>query len=318
MNRLNIAATGYPGTNKSWRFLHSAFAEPLKALAQLCGDKTILYGCDVNGITVSDGWISLDGELFYFKQSTLTQGDNTPVMINETIEQAAYNTDINNDTFFDNLNTYFERITELNNGQTTVCTFGELTRLKTLSIISTSITNLEAFTAICQPVGAVQMWSGSVSNIPDGWALCNGTNGTPDLRNRFVVGAGDQYNVNNIGGLKEVALNEAQMPKHKHTASTSTAGSHSHTGSTNSSGNHRHNYDKSIRGRGYETRNDDTPHGAYQNAYTGYSGNHSHSLNINSNGNHSHSVTINDTGNNEAHENRPPYYALCYIMFKGL
>jgi hypothetical protein len=39
------------------------------------------------------------------------------------------------------------------------------------------------------PVGGIIMWSGSIATIPGGWALCNGDNGTPDLRDRFVVGA---------------------------------------------------------------------------------------------------------------------------------
>lgn len=43
-------------------------------------------------------------------------------------------------------------------------------------------------------------WSGAIVNIPSGWSLCDGTNGTPDLRNRFVVGAGDTYDPDDTGG----------------------------------------------------------------------------------------------------------------------
>lgn len=46
------------------------------------------------------------------------------------------------------------------------------------------------------------MWSGAVNAIPAGWALCNGENGTPDLRNRFIVGAGDEYSVGDTGGVE--------------------------------------------------------------------------------------------------------------------
>ena len=53
------------------------------------------------------------------------------------------------------------------------------------------------------PVGGIIMWSGSVVSIPSGWALCDGSNGTPDLRNRFVVGAGDVYSVAGIGGTTD-------------------------------------------------------------------------------------------------------------------
>ena len=48
--------------------------------------------------------------------------------------------------------------------------------------------------------GMIMLWSGSTSSVPSGWALCNGSSGTPDLRNRFVVGAGASYAVNATGG----------------------------------------------------------------------------------------------------------------------
>lgn len=51
------------------------------------------------------------------------------------------------------------------------------------------------------PTGAIIMWSGSIGSIPSGYVICDGTNGTPDLRDRFVVGAGNSYAVGNIGGF---------------------------------------------------------------------------------------------------------------------
>ena len=48
--------------------------------------------------------------------------------------------------------------------------------------------------------GMIMLWSGSTSSVPSGWALCNGSNGTPNLINRFVVGAGSLYAVNATGG----------------------------------------------------------------------------------------------------------------------
>ena len=50
------------------------------------------------------------------------------------------------------------------------------------------------------PTGAIMMWSGASTAIPTGWVLCDGTNSTPDLRNRFVIGAGDTYAVGATGG----------------------------------------------------------------------------------------------------------------------
>lgn len=50
------------------------------------------------------------------------------------------------------------------------------------------------------PIGTIQSWSGSVASIPSRWRLCDGTQGTPDLRDKFVVGAGDSYAVGAAGG----------------------------------------------------------------------------------------------------------------------
>lgn len=66
------------------------------------------------------------------------------------------------------------------------------------------------------PTGGIIMWSGSVASIPSGWALCDGTNGTPNLQNRFVVGAGDTYSVDDTGGSAD-----AIIPSHTHTATAS-------------------------------------------------------------------------------------------------
>ncbi|MGV2388244.1 MAG UNVERIFIED_CONTAM: tail fiber protein [Microcystis novacekii LVE1205-3] len=65
--------------------------------------------------------------------------------------------------------------------------------------------------------GMIIMWAGDVNQIPVGWALCDGRNGTPILRNRFIVGAGSNYGVKTTGGQATVTLTEAQMPPHRHT-----------------------------------------------------------------------------------------------------
>lgn len=161
--------------------------------------------------------------------------------------------------------------------------------------------------------GIIVMWSGLLSQIPEGWVLCDGQNGTPDLRDKFIVGAGREYTIGDTGGEKEVTLTVSQLPSHNHTAGY--AGVHSHTGSTNTTGSHNHSVASgwgvggSSRFSLIDTRNKGS------DSYTGYSGDHSHSLSINSAGAHAH--TINNTGGGQAHENRPPYYALAFIMYIG-
>ena len=117
------------------------------------------------------------------------------------------------------------------------------------------------------PRGIITMWSGAASAIPFGWALCNGQNGTPDLRDRFVVGAGSSYAVGAKGGEASHTLTVEEMPRHSHSVSSL---------SSTSSG----------------------------------------SLPVGSGGSRleNSSKTTVATGGNAAHNNLPPYYALCYIM----
>lgn len=72
------------------------------------------------------------------------------------------------------------------------------------------------------PSGVILLWSGSTSNIPTGWVLCDGQNSTPDLRDRFVVGAGSTYAVDATGGAASVTLTTSHMPQHNHTFSGTT------------------------------------------------------------------------------------------------
>ncbi len=89
----------------------------------------------------------------------------------------------------------------------------------------TIIGNTEYFMV---PRGAIIIWSGTVNDIPTGWVLCDGNNGTPDLRARFVLGAveetGVKYSVGNTGGEEEHTLTIDEMPSHSHGISRSFKG----------------------------------------------------------------------------------------------
>ena len=64
--------------------------------------------------------------------------------------------------------------------------------------------------------GMIVMWYGNANAVPNGWALCNGSNGTPDLRNRFIIGAGSSYGLGATGGEVNHTLTYNEMPSHKH------------------------------------------------------------------------------------------------------
>jgi len=78
------------------------------------------------------------------------------------------------------------------------------------------------------PSGLIAMWSGSIGSIPSGWYLCDGSNGTPNLTDRFIVGAGSTYAVNATGGATTASLTSTNLPAHTHTATVTDPG-HTHT-----------------------------------------------------------------------------------------
>ncbi len=161
------------------------------------------------------------------------------------------------------------------------------------------------------PLGTIVMWSGSATNVPDGWTLCDGTTGytdhfgvartVPNLQGRFIVGSGrasgagagaTTYTVGNQGGEETHTLTINEMP------------SHNHGGITSSDGAHTHPYkDKSVSREKVNGSNFDNQ---------GIDGVPDDDRTTSSAGAHDH--TIDSQGDGQAHENRPPYYALAYII----
>ena len=104
------------------------------------------------------------------------------------------------------------------------------------------------------PSGIISMWSGQTSAIPTGWLLCDGTNGTPNLVDKFIMGA-SASNETTTGGANTRTLATANIPSHTHSFSgtTNTTGSHAHTGSTASAGAHTHSI-ANLGGVAYPTK----------------------------------------------------------------
>ena len=200
-----------------------------------------------------------------------------------------------------------------NSGTSTGVAWGQVT---SAGIADNAITATQInFGSALVPVGGIIMWSGSIVSIPTGWALCNGLNATPDLRDRFIVGAGSGYNPGNIGGLNSVALTVNEMPLHDHPAGSDVRGAHNHPGSsTDTEPNHSHSipvFPTNSYELGGNTALDRT---GPTTGSTGGAGAHNHALNITTDGSHAHTITVGGRGGNVAHENRPPYYALAFIM----
>jgi microcystin-dependent protein len=166
------------------------------------------------------------------------------------------------------------------------------------------------------PIGAVVVWTGLIASIPTGWYLCDGTSGTPDLRDRFIVGAGSSYTVGDTGGSSTVQLTAPQIASHAHTSPSSfaPAGTHDHTVTVGSGGDHGHPSSQrrtpGVIGAG------GTPATSSGGSSTmNPNGAHSHTTSISPAGDHSHTGTVTLTATaDDPHENRPPYYAVAYII----
>ena len=149
------------------------------------------------------------------------------------------------------------------------------------------------------PKGTIIMWHGSSASIPKGWTICNGDNGTPDLKNRFIVSVGDKYEVNAKAGQDSVVLKIEEMPKHNHTASSTIS---------SADGNHLHYWN------GYKKRKHDGGGGQVRSREK-IGSDPKDEIN-NNDGAHKHRINtkIEYSGGGVSHENRPSYYALFFLM----
>ena len=160
------------------------------------------------------------------------------------------------------------------------------------------------------PTGIIVMWSGATNAVPTGWALCNGQNGTPDLRDRFIVGAGSSYGVGNLGGNDNVTLTENNLPQHTHT--TSSSGAHTHFVAANDGNTGKSYPNTSVTSSNYVSSN--AWDGASESyVFDGTSGVASIGL-TNSAGAHTHTLSTFGATTPNAVDIRPKYLALAYIM----
>ena len=143
------------------------------------------------------------------------------------------------------------------------------------------------------PTGVILIWSGSVGSIPSGYVICDGSNGTPDLRNSFVLGAGNTYTVGQTGGTAD-----AIVVSHTHTASST---------STVTDPGHIHGFSVYIDNA---TNSGNQARVTNNTAVSGTENTNSASTGITV----ATTTTNTSTGTSGTGANLPPYYALAYIM----
>ena len=165
------------------------------------------------------------------------------------------------------------------------------TQLASTAFVQTAIS--AAFTS-----GMIMMWSGTIATIPTGWVLCNGSNSTPDLRNRFVIGAhsdtaGVAYTTVTGSNTTTGGSKDATNVSHTHTATSSvTDPGHAHTSESNGAPNGL---------------------GAGAALTRGYSNFPGHATLSNTTG-ITVATSISTEGSSGTNANLPPYYALAFIM----
>jgi microcystin-dependent protein len=293
---------GFPLTQNAMQFIQESYNEALEAASRIGGQYIILSGLtEAPPNNFSGGWVIFNGEIVPFAAglgqsdvkivetySGLTFRDgSTPIVY--TVRTAQFTAPVTGSVPF----TSFQRLNlEILKTQVNAAAATAGTALALAMAVSSST---QSFTP-----GMILMWTGNPLSLPLDWHLCDGapnpkvgsTVVIPNLRGKFIVGYSANtgtYTMGAQGGVASVTLSVAQMPSHTHTMAS--AGLHQHyvkevdRGEEGSSGT-----DQSV-GSWNET-------GAVKD--TNETGAHTHS--------------INTAGSGNAHENRPPYYALAYIV----
>lgn len=249
----------------------------MQAFGNAFGPLTIVSGAETTGTTVADGVVYINGEVLEFRGGAI--GAN--VVITEQAETRPFEDGQTRDVFIARYATF--------GTATTSWPWADFVRPK----------NLVELGKMQRLIGEIIDWYGNPAQIPAGWAICDGTNGTPNLMGRVTVGydpADSDYNaVGNAGGLKEVVLTEAQIPAHTHGGSIGTSGAHTHN----------------ISLKGGESDGGNSGRELRQNTELGIP----KTVTTDSQGNHTHTLTINNTGGGQAHENRQPYMVMLKLMW---
>ena len=169
------------------------------------------------------------------------------------------------------------------------------TQVATTAFVQTALS--AAFTT-----GMIMMWSGTIATIPTGWVLCNGSNSTPDLRNKFVIGAhtdsaGVAYSTVTGSNTQTGGTKDAIVVSHTHTFTGTALGTHAHETTFNQT----------------SKSNNATPY-ILSNPSIGENLNGSVNLTSSSVSAGTPAGTNSTEGSSGTNQNLPPYYALAYIM----
>lgn len=295
---------GFPLTQDAMAFLQKAYNDVFSSLTAIFGTYAFISGATISGGTYNNGWITYNGEIVPFEGAPVSQGNYVAIV--ETISTVVYRDNATHGVIKSR-----KAVLSTDNTKPPVSGFTRLT----LSSINTIATNALTAANNAQvtannaqfPSGIILMWKGSIVSIPSGFTLCNGSNGTPDLRDKFIVGGGTNYPPGATGGSNTVVLGATQVPNHTHSINDPT---HTHLVASQTGNNTGD----------FSPINSSFPISAqanYQNFNADYvlQGRNSGNANAGKSSATATGISINPTtGGGQPHENRPPFYALCFIM----
>jgi len=221
MNNVLLQQTGgFPLETDTLNFMQNAYSF-LQHMASLGGDNYILSGCTITGSTVSNGVVVIAGEVLEFRGGLI---QSTVVVREDKATRPFENGQVKD--------IYFSRYVTFGTGTGTIAwdsliRFKPLLAFKDLPTEKSNAIDLDDESKLATakavkllndkvesrlPSGAIIIWSGSVNAIPTGFALCDGQSGRPDLRDKFVLGAGLGYGVGADGGSATRTLTANNLP----------------------------------------------------------------------------------------------------------
>jgi microcystin-dependent protein len=350
MKKIQMFQGGHPFHNDDLLHMQEGLIEAIKAVVEAIasvGDTPNANAYILKGVVETGNVTSYTSGYIYYNGEVFEVIDGTPLL--SIGNQGEYYWEVEQSTVTPSPVTYQD-------GQLRNVHIRRRMRLVLANSVSEGVLRSQTIrlskTIGIVPKSGIIMYSGAVSNFSSGvgitgstvqgWALCDGSNGTPDLRGRFIVGYNPSSNtapadttgtlginygaIGNRGGSNTVELTPTQTPlrSHTHTAtstlsgSISSSGNHSHSVGTDLSGNQTGSTHRLLVGTNNST------HTTLQNPDSSIAQVGDQGSNVGKDGAHTHTHTFSVSttvgnpnvaqANGDSHENRPPYYVLAFIM----
>ena len=167
--RLNIAATGFPGTNDTWRFIQEAWRFPLEYLARNCGNRVILWGCEkLPANTMTTGAVVYNGAIYPVEGGYLD--DDWTISLQKDVEEVAYDVDVDGDGELDVFPTYETARWIIGSGGNTgiVMSIDDFTRIKTIQQLSEALVFTQQ-----EKTKLAGIEAGAEKNVQSDWNVTN-------------------------------------------------------------------------------------------------------------------------------------------------